>query len=79
MDKETFLSVYFRHLIEAKNANPEKYNWKHADVLEVFKRMSDSFSEGTYCRHGEALKKTCKELKIKHTRQAIDAIFQKGG
>jgi hypothetical protein len=73
---DEFMSVFFRHLIEAKNKHPESYEWGDIDVLEVFRRFSESFRTGTYTRHCHAVKWTCKELKIKWDRKAIDAIFE---
>ncbi len=72
---EAFLSAYMKNLIIAKNKFPDRYAWTHSDVLEVFRRMAESFRQGTYDRHCHAVKLTCKELGIACTRQAIDSIF----
>lgn len=73
---DNFLSVYFANLIKAKNKHPDLYQWSEVDVLDVFRRMSESLRNGTYDRHGHAVKWTCKDLGIAHTRTAIDKIFK---
>lgn len=73
---DAFLSAYMKNLIIAKNKFPKLYEWKESDVLEVFRRMASSFRQGLYSRHCHAVRMTCKELGIKNTREAIDAIFQ---
>lgn len=74
---DNFLALYMKNLIKAKNKYPEMYNWNDGvDVLEVFRRMSDAFKRGTYDRHSHAIKWTCKEIGIPHTRDAITKIFK---
>lgn len=72
---DKFLSVYMKHLLACKKETPEAYAWVGIDLLEVFRRSANAFRAGTYSRHSQPVKRTCKELKIKNTREAIDAIF----
>jgi hypothetical protein len=75
---EKFLGLYMKNLILAKNKFPAQYQWPESDILEVFRRMVESFKAGTYSRHGHAVKWTCKEMGIPNTREAIDQIFREG-
>jgi len=74
---DAFLSAYFKNLISLKNKYPAQYSWAgNTDVLQVFRRASESFRKGHYSTHCRAVKMTCKELGIECTRTAIDAIFK---
>lgn len=78
VDRETFLSVLMRNLIEAKNKYPDVYLWPDTDVLSVFRELVDSLESDTYSRHCHAIQWTVKELKLKNDRKTINKIFKKG-
>ncbi len=76
MDSTHFLQVYMKHLLEAKKRFPDQYEWTGVDALDVFRRVAESFRNGTYCRQSLPIKLTCKELKVPYTREAINRIFE---
>jgi hypothetical protein len=74
--REMFLQAFMRNLILAKNKYPETYLWPDVDVLQVFRAFVQSFTDGTFSRHGHAVKWTCKELGIENDRTFILKLFQ---
>jgi hypothetical protein len=76
---ETFLEVFMRNLILAKNKHPEIYQWPDSNVLEVFRSYVDGFQDGTFTRQAHAVAWTCKELGIENDRETITKIFNSGG
>jgi hypothetical protein len=74
-EKQAFYEALMRNLIKAKLKYPKQYNWPDTDISEVFMKLAQSCREGTYSRHNHAIRWTCKELGIEHSREAIDAIF----
>jgi len=73
--RDLFLEVFMRNLIEAKNKSPERYVWTSLNVLDVFRAFVESFENGSFSKNTEAVKWTCKELKIDNSRESIAKIF----
>lgn len=67
----TFCEVYREELEKSHRLNPNKYAWSISELDEVAKRMFGAFERGTFNKDSEAVKATCKQLKIKHTYKAI--------
>ena len=68
---QCFLEVYKKHLIECRAEFPSEYAWPDSELDAVFERMSRAIVKGSFSKDSHAFKRTCKELKIKHTYQAI--------
>ncbi len=74
--RELFLQTLMRHLVLWKNSDQDVWNADRINVLEVFQNCVQSLESGTYSRRCAPIKSTCKELKIKCTRESIDSIFK---
>jgi len=66
--------VYAKHLKAAMAEHPEMY-LPGLDSAEVAAKMNAAFFTGTASKDGEGVKRTCRELKIKHTYKAINAFI----
>ena len=74
---DAFLSAFIKNLLLARKKYPDQYKWaSEVTTIDVIRRSSESFRNGTYSRHCHAVKWTCKELGIACTRAAIDKIFK---
>lgn len=72
---ERFMEVYRRQLLAAVTQYPGEYAFGPQDVGKVSDRMKAAFIAGSYNTDGRAIKATCKELGIKHTRKAMEEFF----
>lgn len=70
---QTFLELYGKNYNQCRDEKPEEYGGERADVLA---RMYNAIVNGTFNKDGEAFKRTCKQLKIKHTYKAIEAYLK---
>lgn len=72
---ERFMVAYSRNLLAAVTQYPGEYVFGEGKVDEVSKKMRAAFVSGSYSHQGRAIKATCKELGIKHTRKAMEEFF----
>jgi len=72
---ETWMAAYQRHLLAAVSEG-DRYAYGPADVPRVVAKMRVAFESGAYNKDGEAVKRTCREFKIKHTYSAIKSYLQ---
>lgn len=63
--------IYGVELENAHRMNPERYCWPISELPTVMAKMKDAFVRGSCSIDGEGWKRTCKRLKIKHTRKAL--------
>ena len=70
MNREKFLSKLMENLILEKNSESNKYLSK-AEILGLFRAVVVNLDSGIINRHLGFIKKTCQDLKIKNTRDAI--------
>jgi hypothetical protein len=75
---ETFMSVYSRNLVKAIQEKPDQYGYGIDGVSAVLVRMKTAIEQGTFNKDSFAFRWTCKELKIKHTYQAIKEYLVNG-
>lgn len=68
---DTFMEVYERHLRAAHKADPGIYAYPESEIPTVLVRMRAAIAKGSMSKDSPAFKRTCKELGIKHTYQAI--------
>jgi hypothetical protein len=73
-----FMVVYGRVLREMVEADPKAFAWPASQAPVVAENMGRAFLTKSYNHDGKAMKKTCKELGIKHTRKAMEAFFERG-
>jgi hypothetical protein len=66
--------VYTRKLAEERAAYPEQFN-PHVTAEMVAERMRPAIDRGSYHHDTPAMRKTCKELGIRHTRKSIDEFW----
>jgi hypothetical protein len=74
----TFYATYLKHLTNMVNNNPD-YAYTKArctDIPELAAKMLAGLLKGSANKDGEAIKLTCKELKIPHTYKAIKAYVE---
>lgn len=72
---ERFMVAYSCNLLAAVTQHPTEYAFGEGKVDEVSKKMRAAFIAGSYDHQGRAIKSTCKELGIKHTRKAMEEFF----
>lgn len=70
-----FITRYEPHLRDCQREMPEQYGFSDKHIPVVVGRMRISFLQGSYNHDGPAIKRTCRELGIKHTRKAMEAWF----
>lgn len=70
-----FLETYKKHYLQCRIESPELYMGVSEHVLA---RMTRSILKQNFNKDSEGFKRTCKELKIKHTYKAIES-YLKGG
>jgi hypothetical protein len=68
---ECFMDVYAEKLKESRIKFPGDYAWPDSEFETVLGRMENAVERGSFNKDSHAFKATCKELKIKHTYQAI--------
>ena len=73
---ERFAKAYRKHLKEAVTADPQNYAYAADRTDIIADRMLAALEKKTASKDGYAFKKTCKELGIKHTYQAIYAYLE---
>lgn len=69
-----FVDLYAKHLYDAFQNNPLDYGQGYDITLN---NMKYAILKGTFNKDSESFKKTCKELKIKHTYKAIDEFLER--
>ena len=74
-NKEKFAEVYLSKLKEAVEKRPKDYAAIKGREFEVAQKMLAAIECGSANKEGYAFKETCKELKIKHTYQGIQAYL----
>ena len=72
---KVFMSVYAKHLCEAVRNNPTEYAYPMSELPAVLDRMEKAFARKSFNKDGQAIKATCKELKIKHTYRDIETFL----
>lgn len=74
---EAFMTVYAKHLeaTRTKDTAGDYYCWPVSELPLVLGRMRQAIERGSFNKDSLAFKATCKELKIKHTYQAIRAFL----
>lgn len=71
-----FMAVYAEALKEAsEDYKDEGYNYDEEELPLIIKRMEAALVRGSYNYHGRAFQITCKALKLRHTRKAINAYI----
>lgn len=73
---ERFLSTYKKNLKIEVETKPDEYAWNISELDAVFERMKVAIIRGSYNKDSSTFKKTCKELKIKHTYKDIDCYIK---
>ena len=73
-NKDRFMEVYTRKLAEERAAFPGQFN-PNVTAEMVAERMRPAIDRGSYFHDTPAMRKTCKELGIKHTRKSIEAFW----
>ena len=74
-NKETFASALTRHYTELFET-PEYAMAARLYTPEMMaKKFTDGLARGTANKDGDGIKRTCKELKIKHTYTEIAAFL----
>lgn len=69
---DTFMIVYERNLLDCIRDHIGNYSYGPELLPTVMGRMREAIKRGSFNKDGHALKRTCKELGIKHTYQAIN-------
>lgn len=74
-----FCAKYGPNLERAVREKGSEYAFPIEEVPLVLNRMRAALERGSYNHEGHALRWTCKELGIKHTRIAIESFLTSGG
>lgn len=73
-----FCEMYGPNLERAVREKGDEYAFQIEEVPQVLGRMRAALERGSYNHAGHALRWTCKELGLKHTRRAIEAFLVGG-
>lgn len=74
---EQFFTIYVEKLKEAIADDPERYAFHVDRAEEVSARMKLAFRANSYNYDSQAIRMTCKELGIKHTKKSIEAFLER--
>lgn len=72
-----FMATYQANLEAAIKAKPEDYAFPTSLIPTVCQRMEEAFVRGSYNYTGHAIKLTCKDVGIKHTRKSMEEYFNR--
>jgi hypothetical protein len=72
---ECFMDVYAEQLKIARTTHPELYAWSLDEMPKVLERMRLAVARGSFNKDSQAIKATCKVLKIKHTYKDIEKFI----
>lgn len=73
---DKFIEIYTEHLKHEVETNPQDYFWSISDLPVVVNKMKNAMEKGTFNKDSKAIKKTCKQLNIKHTYTEMRAFFK---
>ena len=71
-----FIAVFAAKLEEARKAFAEQYGVNPPAVAIVAERMQRALETGSYHHDGQAMKMTCRQLDIPHSRRGIEAYLK---
>ena len=77
--RQQFFDVYASKLIEAKLKHPEEYAWEQEEFDRVFEKMKSAFISNTFNINGNAIRATCRALKIKYNYKSIREVINNNG
>lgn len=72
---DLFCSAYLVNLEQAVKDYGDEYDYQVADCPTVVVKMRKAFDRGDYNHNGRAIRSTCRELGLKHTRKAIETYL----
>jgi hypothetical protein len=72
---EKWMAEYSKQLEACVRELPHLYVFGPEQVPTVLIKMREGFEKRTYNKDGEAVKRTCKALGIKHTYKAINSLL----
>lgn len=75
MSYQLFQAVYRASLTQALRDNPIEYAWPADHIPQIAERMADGLLNGRANKDGEAIRRTCRLLGIKHSYRAIRAFM----
>lgn len=68
---DEFIAIYEGKLKKAVKDYPALYKYRPERVPAIVQRVKESLATGAFSEIGVAMKATCEELQIPHTREAI--------